>query len=74
MFSPLDDVPPTDIDQATFLQQMPIPTASMGGDSYGIPQVMAVDETSGSLNAVSIWWNRSDTTVYIHDLAVAVIQ
>lgn len=60
---------------AQFLAQMALSSPSFTSHSYGTSQTLAVNEgANGALNAVNVWWNRSDYAAELGAIAVAVLS
>lgn len=65
----------SDITSSAFLTQMGLSSMTLPGYTYGNTRTMAVNEgTNGAFDAVSMWWNRSDTNLYVYDIAFAIIS
>lgn len=63
-----------DITPTQFLAQMTQAAPALTNHTNGAAQTQAVNEAvNGTLNAVQVYWNRSDANIEICDLAVAVI-
>jgi hypothetical protein len=65
-----------DVPSGTFYTAMLVPVPSIIGSTYNTdaPRSLAFSEaTNGTLNAVNVWWNRTDCAIQVTDVAVALI-